>query len=131
MVFLFFELKSAVKYQIRRAAIDDIPSIYSLLKFYSEQKLLLPKTIDELFHQIRGFRVVVAEDQQNIVENQILGCAHLDIFTENLAEVKSLAVAADFQGLGIGRILVNDCEKEAKSISIKKVFCFNLSSRVL
>ena len=46
----------------------------------------------------------------------------MDIFTPILAEIKSLAVAGDYQGQGLGRALVEDCEREARELGIKKVF---------
>ncbi|NQY80439.1 MAG: N-acetyltransferase [Candidatus Caenarcaniphilales bacterium] len=114
-------MKLGVSYKIRRAEIEDIESIAGLLKFFSDQRLLLPKSIDDLYRQIRGFRVAVTHDSKS-GEDIVIGSAHLDIFTENLAEVKSLAVNPDYHGLGVGRVLVEDCEREAVDISIKKVF---------
>ena len=64
---------------IRSAKIDDIEAIFELLKYFSEQKLLLAKSIDDLYKQIRGFRVAILKDK-------VIGSAHLDVFTENLAE---------------------------------------------
>ena len=102
-------------FTLRKASVDDVDSIYALLQYFAEKKLLLPKTKDQLFHQIRSFRVIqLAED--------IIGSAQLDIFTSELAEVKSLAVHDNFHGHGLGRILVEDCEKEAISMRIKNIF---------
>ena len=102
---------------IRRARVDDIKAIYLLLKSFSDQKLLLAKTEDQLFRLIRGFRVI--EDTKS---KEIVACAHLDIFSEALAEVKSLAVMQDYQGQGLGAQLVLDCEDEARGMNIKKIF---------
>ncbi len=111
----------ALSYRVRKAEIEDIDSIAKLLKYFSDKRLLLPKSTDDLYRQIRGFRVAVAEDLHS-GKDRVIGSAHLDIFTENLAEVKSLAVSPNYQGLGVGKLLVQDCEREAKGISIKKVF---------
>ena len=64
----------------------------------------------------RGFRLI--KDGAG----ELLACAHLDIFGENLAEVKSLAVHPDHHAKGLGRIIVEDCEAEAKALGITKVF---------
>lgn len=111
----------ALRYEVRKAKIEDIDSIAELLKHFSDKRLLLPKSTDDLYRQIRGFRVAVTKDLLT-GRNKIIGSAHLDIFTGDLAELKSLAVKSRYHGLGIGRLLVEDCEKEAINISIKKIF---------
>lgn len=89
--------------------------LFDLIKFYSDRKEMLPKTLDELYHQVRGFRVLVEGDR-------VIGSAHLDVFTPTLGEIKSLAVAQEFMGQGLGRLLVEDCEKEARELGLTKLF---------
>jgi amino-acid N-acetyltransferase len=130
-------VKSSSEFILKRASVDDVDAIFALLDFFALRKLLLPKTKDQLYRQIRDFRVIYkigAKDNEN-VENAVLqrsqddvnnrslvACAHLDIFTNQLAEVKSLAVHEAFHGQGLGRILVEDCENEARSMQIKTIF---------
>jgi len=90
--------------------------LFLLIKYYSDRFEMLPKTMDELYHQMRGFRLLVDD------LDQVLGCSHLDVFTPTLAEVKSLAVQPFSMGKGYGRILVEDCEREARELGIKKIF---------
>ena len=90
--------------------------LFLLIKYYSDRFEMLPKTMDELYHQMRGFRLLVDDF------DQLLGCAHLDVFTPVLAEVKSLAVQPHALGKGLGRVLVEDCEREARELGIKKIF---------
>jgi len=102
-------------FTLRKASLEDVDAIYNLLQYFAERKLLLPKTKDQLFHQIRSFRVIYSA-------NQLVGSAQLDIFTSELAEVKSLAVHEDFHCHGLGRLLVEDCEKEAMTMKVKNIF---------
>ena len=129
-------MKSSSEFILKRASVDDVDAIFALLDFFALRKLLLPKTKDQLYRQIRDFRVIYkirTKDDENAVvqrshaENDIdnrslVACAHLDIFTNQLAEVKSLAVHEDFHGHGLGRMLVEDCEDEARSMQIKTIF---------
>jgi len=39
-----------------------------------------------------------------------------------LAEIKSLAVKEEYQHLGIGRSIIQECLNEAKELGIKRVF---------
>lgn len=89
--------------------------VHDLIKFYSDQKLMLPLSLDELYHRAQAYRLVVQDDQ-------VLACAHLDIFTPELAEIKSLAVLDSYRGSGYGRQLVEDCERQARELGIRKLF---------
>jgi amino-acid N-acetyltransferase len=133
MVFFIF-VKPSSEFVLKRASVDDVDAIFALLDFFALRKLLLPKTKDQLYRQIRDFRVIYkigTKDDENEDLGQfqnggghrsLVACAHLDIFTNQLAEVKSLAVHEAFQGHGLGRMLVEDCESEARSMQIKTIF---------
>jgi amino-acid N-acetyltransferase len=42
----------------------------------------------------------------------------------DLAEIRSVAVAEDMKGKGLGTLLVDACLREAEELGIKTVFCF-------
>jgi amino-acid N-acetyltransferase len=122
-------VKPSSEFILKRASVDDVDAIFALLDFFALRKLLLPKTKDQLYRQIRDFRVIYetrTNDNENagngLVHRSLVACAHLDIFTNQLAEVKSLAVHEAFHGYGLGRMLVEDCENEARSMQIKTIF---------
>jgi amino-acid N-acetyltransferase len=96
--------------------------LFELIKFYSDRKEMLPKTLDELYRQVRGFRILINEPDDIAETVQVIGSAHLDIFTPILGEIKSLAVAEAFIAKGYGRLLVEDCEREAYELGLKKLF---------
>ena len=103
---------------IRKAVIRDIKPIHKLLGYYGDRGLLLPRSLSELYDHLRDFFVV----EKNRQEQTVLGVCALGICWEDLAEVKSLAVAEDQQGKKLGLQLVEACLKEASSIGIKKIF---------
>jgi amino-acid N-acetyltransferase len=100
---------------IRKAKVKDIKQIQALINVFAEKDLMLPRSLNELYENIRDFWVF--EDK-----SKIAGCAAMHISWDDLAEIKSLAVARNKQGKGIGRSLVNSCLKEAKELGARKVF---------
>ncbi len=103
-----------IKYQVRPAVLEDIPSIHSLLKHYAGMGDLLPRTIEDLNSNIHHFRVIVDK-------KQILACGSLEHFTEELAEIRSLMVSEQSKGLGLGRIIVENLIEEAKQRKVGRL----------
>jgi amino-acid N-acetyltransferase len=99
---------------IRPAAIGDVPYIHHLLEIYAAQGNLLPRTMSELYRHLRDFFVVE-------VDGKVAGCGALEIFTENLGEVRSLVVDDAFKGRGFGRLLVERIIEEARAIGLKRL----------
>ena len=105
-----------MKQILRKADIRDAKKIQQLIAQYAKEDLMLHRSLIEIYENIRDFFVVSKG-------SQILGCCALHICWEDLAEVKALAVDAKAKGKGIGRRLVKQALKEAKSLKAKKVFC--------
>ncbi len=100
---------------IRKAKIKDIKKIQELIGCFARLDVMLPRSLNELYENIRDFWVY--EDRGKMV-----GCAALHISWDDLAEIKSLAVAKNKQKKGIGRDLVTACLAEAKVMGAKKIF---------
>ena len=103
---------------IRKAVINDVPDIHRILNHYAEKDLLLPRSLSALYDHLRDYFVL----EGNGPGHQIKGVCGLGICWEDLAEIRSLAVAADQQGGGSGTRLVEMCLKEADDLGLKKVF---------
>jgi amino-acid N-acetyltransferase len=102
--------------KIRPARVGDVPAIYELIRTFADQKLMIRRSLGELYESIREF--VVAVDD----ENRIVGCAALHVFWEDLAELKCLAVSERVQGQGVGRILTEACREAAQELELETVF---------
>ncbi|PLX95041.1 MAG: GNAT family N-acetyltransferase [Desulfuromonas sp.] len=100
---------------IRKARIADARAIHQLLVSYARDGLVLPRSLSDIYEEIRNF--YVWEEEETVV-----GTVCLQVCWEDLAEVRSLAVAAETEGRGIGRQLVEVCLDEAKDLGIKRVF---------
>ncbi len=103
---------------IRKAIINDIEQIHSLLNYFADKGLLLPRSLSELYDHLRDFTVA----QESPEGGTIIGVCGLGICWKDLAEVKSLAVLSSFQGKRTGQALVKACLDEARSLGIKRVF---------
>lgn len=100
---------------IRKAKIEDIKQIQNLINTFAKQELMLPRSLNELYENLRDFWVME-------LNKKIIGCAALHISWDDLAEIKSLAVARAGQKKGLGRELVSTCLSEAKQLGAKRVF---------
>jgi len=105
---------------IRKARISDIKELHKLINFYAERGEMLPRSLNELYENIRDF--LVFEEK-----GKILGCCALHVSWEDLAEMKSLAVKPGYTGKGIGRKLIEVCLKETEVLGIKKVFALTFT----
>ena len=89
----------------------------------SAEGLLLPRSLSNLYGQIRDFRILETGG------GEFIGCAALAVIWENLAEVRSLAIAKPWRGNGFGNILVDECCKDARRIGIDRVFALTYQVR--
>lgn len=101
---------------VRKARIQDVRTIHSLLMDCSRQGLLLPRSFNQLYSHLRDYFVLAGE------EGVVLGCCALTIAWENLAEVRSLAVSNEVRGQGWGCRLVEACLSDAVTLGIYRVF---------
>jgi len=100
--------------QIREAAITDVPQIHDLLDAYARMGNVLPRPFNELYRHLRDFFVVE-------VSGNIAACGALEIFTEDLGEVRSLVVGEQYVGHGLGKHLVQRIVDEARQIGLRRV----------
>jgi amino-acid N-acetyltransferase len=100
---------------IRKAKIEDIKQIQALINVFAKQDLMLPRSLNELYDNLRDFWVC----EEN---KRITACAALHISWDDLAEIKSLAVLKHRQGKGIGRELISVCLNEARELGVKRIF---------
>jgi len=100
---------------IRKATVEDVKQIQKLINYYAKQEKMLPRSLNELYENIRDF-YVYAEGKK------VYGCCALHIDWEDLAEIKSLAVIKSKAGRGIGAKLLGNCLKDARALKVRKIF---------
>jgi len=106
---------------IRKAKIEDIKQIQGLINYFARKDLMLARSLNELYENIRDFWVI----EEN---KKITGCCALHISWDNLAEIKSLAVAKNKQKKGLGKELVLAALEEAGQLGAKRVFVLTYKS---
>jgi amino-acid N-acetyltransferase len=99
---------------VRPAVPEDMAAVEEFIAPFVEAKRILPRTADELSSLLpTGF---VAE-----ARGRLVGFAALEIYSKKLAELRSLAVADEWQGRGIGRRLVAACVELARERRVFEV----------
>ncbi len=101
---------------IRKAQIADVKDIQKILMTFANRGDMLSRSLSELYESLRDFYVV---EEDGVLQ----GAAALHIVWEELAEVRSVAVAEDAGRKGIGSRLVQACIAEAREIGLKRLFC--------
>jgi amino-acid N-acetyltransferase len=102
--------------EIRRARTPDVPAIRALIDTYSDDRILLSKATVTLYEDLQEFWV--AEDA-----GEVVGCGALHVMWEDLAEVRTLAVAPAARGRGVGHAILAQLLSTARELGVRKVFC--------
>ncbi len=102
---------------IRKALLEDVNAIHGLLQLYARKEELLARPLSILYDHLRDFWVY-----QDPETHKIVGCCGLQFCWEDLAEIRSLAVAPGFTSKGIGSTLTERCIQEALYFKVKKLF---------
>jgi amino-acid N-acetyltransferase len=104
-----------------KAEIPDAQAIHDLINLYAQRGDMLPRTMGEVYENLRDFYVVRGDD------GMFMGCVALHIVWSDLAEIKSLAVPESAQTRGLGSLLVEAAVEEARNIGLSR--CFALTYR--
>ena len=103
--------------KIEKARINDVPQMHELINRFAGKGEMLARSLSEIYENIRDFFVVRQGER-------VIACAALHVVWEDLAEIKSVAVAEENQKQGIGDRLIEACLSEARELGISTVFCF-------
>jgi amino-acid N-acetyltransferase len=99
-----------------KANISDVPSMHKLINSFAERGQMLPRPLSEIYENVRDY--FVARDGDTVV-----GCAALHVNWSDLAEIRSVAVAEEYQRQHVGFDLVAACIGEARDLGLPTVFC--------
>lgn len=106
--------QKAAAMSVRRARMSDVDSIFSLTTFWAEKGEILPRTRDNIIHDIQNF--VVAE-----MEGKVVGSASLYIYQTGLAEIRSVVIDENAQKQGQGEALVQYLLEFAHQMELQQI----------
>jgi amino-acid N-acetyltransferase len=109
-------MTATADYRLLRASVADAEAIHDLVNTFARRGEMLPRTMSEVYQNLRDFYVV--HDEQG----QAVACGGLHILWADLGEIKSLAVREDLHGLRLGARIVDACIEEARGIGLKTAF---------
>lgn len=106
-----------VSFSVRPARTSDIPFIQALVEPLVQRRILLGKDLVVFYEAVQEFRIAVDESGTPI------GCGALHVMWEDLAEVRTLAVADSWLGKGVGRAILSKIEADATDLGVGRLFC--------
>ncbi len=112
------DVAPGLEVRIRHADHDDLPLIEARIRRWSDRQVLLPLAGGALRVALPDFRILSPAFGPPIV----LAFAALRRYSKHLAEVRSLVVADEFQGLGLGCFLVDEMLDEARQDGLRRIF---------
>lgn len=101
--------------KLRKARISDVEEMMLLINSNAEQGLMLGRSRNMLYENIREF--LLAEEDEKLV-----GVASLHILWSDLAEIRAFAVSEEYKRRGIGTQIVKTLEEEARELGCSKLF---------
>jgi amino-acid N-acetyltransferase len=115
--------------EVRRARTADVPAIRALIDSYADDRRLLSKATVTLYEDVQEFIVaVLAEPEVDAQRGTVVGCGALHVMWEDLAEVRTVAVAPEWQGAGLGSALLRKLLEHARVLGIHRVFCLTFET---
>ena len=105
---------------IRPATEADIEGILDIVNGYAAQNLMLPRTDEQIRRVLRWFLVAEAA-------GPVVGCGSNVELTPQLTELRSLAVAPEYRGTGLGKRLVEALVARARSDGYDQICALTLS----
>lgn len=106
--------------EIRRARTRDVREIRRFIDAYADDKILLSKPTVQLYEDVQEFWIAEREAPEG---KKVVGCGALHVMWEDLAEVRTLAVAPDERGTGVGHLLLDRLIEVAVELGVRRVFC--------
>nr|WP_211215270.1 amino-acid N-acetyltransferase [Actinoalloteichus spitiensis] len=99
---------------VRRARVGDVRAVKRLVDAYAG-KVLLAKELVALYEGVQEFWVAESG-------GEIVGCGALHVLWEDLAEIRTVAVAPEAAGRGVGRAVVGRLVEVAVELGLRRIF---------
>jgi amino-acid N-acetyltransferase len=104
-------------FTVRPARTSDIPLIQALVEPLVQKRILLGKDRVVFYEAVQEFQVAETET------GELIGCGALHVMWQDLAEVRTLAVASEWLHKGVGHALLERIEMDARALGLTRLFC--------
>ncbi|CAB4664724.1 unannotated protein [freshwater metagenome] len=108
--------------EIRPARSTDIKGIRKIIDTYAPQGRLLSKETVTLYESVQEFTVAIEN-------NEVVGCGALHVLWEDLAEVRTVAVAEHLRRNGVGHLILEAIISRARDIGVSRIFCLTFETQ--
>ena len=115
-------LDARVVIEVRPARTSDVPHIRRLIEPEVAKRTIISKDAVAYYESLQEFRV--ARDGHG----KLVGCGALHVLWEDLAEVRTLAVAPAAKGRGIGGAILRRLLEDAHDLGVRRVFCLTFET---
>lgn len=99
----------------QRARMEDAEAVCELINYHAERERMLHRSLESTYESVRDFLV-------SRRDGQVVGCVALSVSWKDLAEIRSLAIAPDCRGQGLGRELVLGAIEDARKLRLERIF---------
>ena len=106
---------------IRSARTKDVRGIRNLIDTYASDGRLLSKPMVKLFEDVQEFLVAIKDDE-------VVACGALHVMWDDLAEIRTLAVAPTLRHSGVGGILLELLIDRGRALGITRLFCLTFET---
>jgi amino-acid N-acetyltransferase len=100
---------------LRKAKTKDVPQIVQLINHYAGKGEMLSRSQSQVFNALRDY-VVIEEN------GRLVGCGALHVVWNDIAEIRSLAIAPECVGQGLGKRIVEYLVEDARGLELPRVF---------
>jgi len=102
--------------KLRPALLSDVVAMEELMAPFVASGDLLPRSNYDLCRHIKEYVVATTPD------GSLVGTGSLKVYSTGLAEIAGLAVRDDYQGRGVGKVLVEALLVDARALGLNEVF---------
>ncbi|MEM7127114.1 MAG: GNAT family N-acetyltransferase [Chloroflexota bacterium] len=112
--------------QLRSPEVTEVNQVAALVNQYASQNIMLPRTPESVTQTLDDWLIAVEPDPSS-GRPIVIGCGALVALTEELVEIRSLAVAEGQQGKRIGAQIVLQLVEMARKRRFSQVCALTLS----
>jgi amino-acid N-acetyltransferase len=108
---------------VRAARTGDVRAIRKLVEPLAQARVLVSQDTVAYYESLQQFVVADGPDVG------VAGCGALHVLWDDLAEVRTLAVADAFRGQGVGAMLLAELVSRARALGVRRLFCLTFEVR--